>query len=64
MCIAKSGQGKENIKIEKFPNREAFLRFCEESILNQSGLLIVNDQDWEYEIDPMSILLKVKATLP
>ena len=62
--VISRGKRKENIKIEKFPNREAFLRFCEESILNQSGLLIVNDQDWEYEIDPMSILLKVKATLP
>ena len=59
-----SNRTKQNIKTEKFPNNEAFLNFCEEAVLNQSGLLIVNDQDWEYEINPKSILLKVKATLP
>ena len=50
-----SSRTKQNIKTEKFPNDEAFLNFCEEAVLNQSGLLIVNDQDWEYEINPKTI---------
>ncbi len=59
-----SSRTKQNIKTEKFPNREAFLSFCEEAILNQGPPLKVDGRDWGYEIIPRTILLKVKATLP
>ena len=55
---------KQTIKTETFPSKEAFLDFTKSAILREAGLIEVNDEDWEYEIYPNTILLKVKATLP
>ena len=55
---------KQNIKTQMFPNREALRSFAQDAIINESGLIEVNGEDWEFEIYPFSILLKVKATLP
>ena len=55
---------RQNIKTQRFPNREALLSFAQDAIIDESGLIEVNGEDWEFEIYPRSILLKVKATLP
>ena len=55
---------RQNIKTQRFPNREALLSFAQDAIINESGLIDVNGEDWQFEIYPRTILLKVKATLP
>ena len=55
---------KQNIKTQMFPNRKALTSFAQDAIINESGLIEVNGEDWEFEIYPNTILLKVKATLP